>query len=262
MNKFKIHFLLGVSRSGTSIVMSYLRAHPEIETGYEEPNHLYRLMMSLKYYRQYEEHLGIDLKVIEKLTYDSFRAFAEYFYSNLCEITGKKFAVLKHPWWAKYGFRLHQIFPEAKFIILLRHPYDVIASIVEFRKTSSIARKMFPSNVRDIAKLYNKHMRELQKLLKAFPEQTLAVKFEDFLKTPRKFLQSIFTFLDCPLTKEQLDLLMEFGKAGQIPMTCKVLDQSNLFTPKKRYLDFSEEEMKLIKKWVDGYLKVLHYEEK
>ena len=266
-NEFNINFLLGLPRSGTSIVMAHLRGNQSIETGYGEPDHLYRIMASYskEWFDGYEQHIKVCPEIMEKIIGESFGVYAKYFYSNLCKESYKKLAVLKHPWWAPLGHRLQKIFPSAKFVILFRHPYDVVASMLHFRNTVPAAKTMLSDDVEILAQLYVEHTNYLLKLLHDYTYRTYAVKFEDFLESPQETLQGIFKFLDCPISKEDTEKIIHDSSIGRLPATFNTSvreKKAALFAPEERYLNFSNKEIEKIKKWVGPNMSILKYEEK
>ena len=259
---FSINFLLGMPRSGTSSVMSYLRGHPDIETGFEEPDHLYRLMKSQKWYEQYEQYLGVPAKHVNKITFDAYRVYTKHFYSQLCIVTGKKLVVLKHPLLSSYADYLRKIFPKGKFIILVRHPYDVVASISYFRTVNSAIKATFPAEINQIAKTYATYMGRLKTLTDMVPDRVSMVKFEDFLESPEDFLGKIFEFLDCKLSDSEISKIIEQANDESLCRTSRVVTQTKLFNPEERHLKLSSEDKRAIKDYAISYMTLFNYKEK
>jgi len=260
--KFPIHFLLGFSRSGTSLVMTYLRGHSSIETGYEEPNHLYRLMTSVKWEDDYASELGIEKEELQNMLASSISLFTQHFYKELCKKTNKKLAVLKHPWLNPHAPKLAQIFPEAKFIILLRHPYDVIASCIDFRTYDASASSMFPANLNKLIHLYLKHMKTLLNFQRVCgKDRILFVRFEDFLKSPRTFLQEIFTFLGVKSQDSFTTQLIHQAKNDLLPLVGRVLITSNIVQPEKKFFNLTNAEKQKIRGTLKPFLPTLGYDD-
>jgi len=224
-----INFLLGFSRSGTSIFMSYLRSHPEIETGFEEPNHLWRIMTHKNWKKQYEKDFNINEKFLQRISDKATRKFVQSFYGDLCRKTGKSSVILKHPWLVPHVHNLERCFPTAKFIFIRRHPYDVIASVLDFADTDKIANSMFGEKLRPIIDLYVSHVAYLEEAKNRYPEKILSVKFEGFIKTPERVLADCFKF--CGLSTPNMKQVLKKGPVR----TARVLDKTKLSKPHNKF---------------------------
>lgn len=254
-----INFLLGFSRSGTSILMSYLRGNKKIETGYEEPNHLWRLMSHLKWEEEYEDYLNVKPGMLQDITDKAIRNFTETFYNGLTDATGRSTVILKHPWLVPYVFDLDRIFPNAKFLFLWRHPYNVIASTLDFAKKDNIANKMFGVKLGRIIKLYKKHVDKLFEINKKYStEKILNVRYEDFIKTPKQELKKIFDFFGVVSTKELNDII---AVKSQVK-TARVLETLELVKPKEKFLKLNKKQQALIISNLESYANRLGYDNK
>ena len=96
--KFPIHFILGFNRAGTTLLLSYMRAHDDIETGFEEPDHIYRLVAKTsRYENDYPKYIGVPKVTVNSLQDKATVLFAKYFYGELARKYHRKLAVVKHP---------------------------------------------------------------------------------------------------------------------------------------------------------------------
>ena len=257
MKPTEIHFLFGFSRSGTSIVMSYLRGHEQIETGYEEPNHLWRLMGHMSWFSGYQDNIGIGKAKIQSITDRSIKGFVESFYGGICEETGKPKVVLKHPWLIPYVDGLIRIFPDSKFIILLRHPYDVIASVLDFTKNDDMANEMFyGGELLPIIELYKNHMQKLLEEKEKYTNKFLMIRFEDFVNKPGITLNKVFEFLGIPTTEKEMREILH-GK--RVVKTARVLEDLKIKKPKRKFLSLSLDKQKIIVKNLNKITRELGY---
>ena len=257
-----IHFLLGFSRSGTSILMSLLRGHPNIETGYEEPNHLYRLLGAVRWVDEHEEELDISSDLIANLHDDSIGVFTNYFYSKLCEETGRSTVVLKHPWLNIYIRRLGGIFPEAKFVVLLRHPYDALASVIDFRDTDKQAEQMFPEDMNKLIDLYWKHMKTALSAVGVLKGRILYERYENLIKSPGQVLGRMFKFYGVRHGSNIISDVIEKSKSEDLPLTARVLMTSKLIEPQDKWSKIKEEDRERIRNRLGPLLKKIGYEDK
>lgn len=262
LKKLPLHFLLGFSRSGTSIVMSYLRGHPDVETGYEEPNALFRLLTALSWEGEYEEVLSVSKETIKKIEDDSIGLFTRFFYNSLCVETKKTTAILKHPWLNPYVRRLGEIFPKAKFVVLLRHPYDTLASTIDFRDTDRQAKMMFPEDLNALIDLYWRHIKSVMNAKTVLKDRILYVKFEDFLQTPGVVLGEMFEFYNVESNQDLVETIMNDAEAENLPLTARVLLTSKLIKPYNKWEGLNEEAKARIKNRLSPLLTKLGYDEK
>ena len=257
-----IHFLLGFSRSGTSILMSLLRGHPDIETGFEEPNALFRLMSAVKWSDEHEEELGVSSEYITKLHDDAIKVYTDYFYSGFCKETGRSAVVLKHPWLSIYIRRLGMIFPEAKFVVLVRHPYDTLASTIDFRDTDRQAEQMFPEDLNKLIDLYWKHVKTSLNAVSVLKDRISYEKYEDLLATPGQVLGRMFKFYDLRHGNGIISSVLEKANSGELPLTARVLMTSKLIEPQDKWSKLKEEDQARIRNRLGPLLQKLGYEEK
>ncbi len=257
-----IHFLLGFSRSGTSILMSLLRGHPDIETSYEEPNALFRLMGALKWGDEHEEELGISSEKISHLHNDSIGVYTNYFYSELCKETGRSVVVLKHPWLNIYIRRLGVIFPEAKFVVLIRHPYDVLASTIDFRDTDNQAAAMFPEDLNKLIDLYWKHVKTSLNAFGTLKDRVSYEKYEDLIKSPGQVLGRMFKFYGLKHGGHIISDVLDKAKHDKLPITARVLMTSKILEPQDKWSKLKKEDQERIKNRLGPLLQKLEYEEK
>lgn len=258
-NDIPIHFLLGFSRSGTSIIMTYLRAHPAIETGYEEPNHLFRLLTSINWSEAHEDELGISEEELERITERAINRFINVFYKELAKTTEKKVVVLKHPWLNVYIKNLIRIFPKAKVGILLRHPYDVIASCADFRDFDSMAEKMFPKDLDKLISLYLRHTKALLNVQRQAEKRIALLKFEDFIAKPDWFLRSFFNFIGVAADADTVDFILKAGDKDSLAFTARVLETTQIFKPEKKFIRMSKEDQLKIRRRLFPMVKRLNY---
>lgn len=133
-------FLIGVPKSGTTLVQRLLASHPEIATA-DEPWVLLPMIYALKPSGVVAEYGARSARLsfqalINSLPHgvadyhESVRAMAETLYRRLSH-TETVFFVDKTPRYHLILDSLVDIFPDAVFIFVLRNPLSVIGSIIE-----------------------------------------------------------------------------------------------------------------------------------
>jgi hypothetical protein len=134
-------FLISQPRAGSTMLQRMLGSHPQVHTT-SEPWLMLHPLYSMKTSgidTEYSSELALNglvdfLSQIENgetVYREKIREMYASLYGVLLEPTGKSFYLDKTP---RYYFiikELHELLPDAKFIILLRNPLAVLASIVE-----------------------------------------------------------------------------------------------------------------------------------
>lgn len=155
----KFHFIVGIGRSGTTLLMSMLNAHPAIQATPEINffNFFSAQWQSRKdfseadkqqviqFVRRYKDHnfsgFGFDPVYFEKSESRSFAALYKNFYSSFTyggEKKSSRFFFDKNPINSLYLERIIRLFPDSKFVFLLRDPragYLSRRQKVNFRST-------------------------------------------------------------------------------------------------------------------------------
>jgi LPS sulfotransferase NodH len=126
-----VAFIIGSPRSGTTILENILNSHPEIEEWYE-PYYIWE-----KYFHPQESDIWQDEFLNEKVK----RAIQKEF-SIFIKKSKKRIVLDKSPGHSFNIRIIHNIFPEAKWIHILRDGRDVTLSIMkEWDKRALIAHK-------------------------------------------------------------------------------------------------------------------------
>jgi len=136
----KLLFLISQPRAGSTLLQRILAGHPEIHTT-AEPWLMLHPVYALRgtgheaeygarlSFRALQDFVGT-LGGGQDVYVAALRRMALHLYGTACEQAGKPYFLDKTP---RYYFiipELARIFPEAKFIILLRNPLAVLASIL------------------------------------------------------------------------------------------------------------------------------------
>jgi tetratricopeptide (TPR) repeat protein len=116
-------FLVGFPRSGTTLLDTILRSHPEISVVEEKP--MVGAMVKGFKQRQTIEFLGA-------LSESNIRGLQDAYFEelklHLDQSIGGKLVVDKFPLNITHVGSIHRVFPDAKFILALRHPCDCVLS--------------------------------------------------------------------------------------------------------------------------------------
>ncbi|MEQ1864237.1 MAG: sulfotransferase [Micropepsaceae bacterium] len=162
-------FIVGMPRSGTTLVESVFAAHPQVFACGE------RLAM-----RQIMSDFFSKARVsgLAGILDESFKTWAKAFGAELPDLKGASHITDKNPWnFDAVGLIVH-LFPNAKIIHARRNPVETGLSIFcnEFSKFSSFAHRL-----EDIGHYYGQYARLMSHWDKTLGSNILTVQYEDFV---------------------------------------------------------------------------------
>jgi hypothetical protein len=221
LDQVPFFFILGRPRSGTTLLRTLFDAHPDVRI---PPECKFVLDLYPKYgkktswtkddlgefYNDLLEQWRFDTWTMDhdKLQHDLQECAGEAPYSRVCKVVYlnyqsffEKRPVLwfgdKNPGYTIYSRRLLRIFPDAKFIQILRDPRDNYVSVKDVDFELPI-----PSLVATKWKLFYKKVRKASRLR---PELYRTVRYEDLVEDPAREMKALCEFLGIPYHAEMLD---------------------------------------------------------
>jgi len=205
-------FLIGFPRSGTTLLDTILRSHPLIEV-IEEQFMVEQLINSLN---QLPNGGLEDLKEIENEQIIKIRK--TYFESLESQIQNKnntKLYIDKLPLNIIHVGEIVRIFPNAKFIISLRHPCDCVLScfMQDFELNDAMANFL---NLDDAAHLYDAVMNLWTQYTSIFSINYHEVKYENLIENFEPTVRSILNFLELSWDDAVLNYLITAKKRDRI----------------------------------------------
>jgi hypothetical protein len=266
MKEVPIHFILGFPRSGTTLLMGMCRTHPEIETDVQEPNHIYRLINDPYFnYAGYQKEYGLHPPGLHNMYYDSVRLFVEDYYKKLCARSGRGKVVIKHPWLTKWIHRVSLTFPEAKILVMLRHPYDVVASTLEMSRLDT-AKEMF-GGLRNLDEVCRQYACAMNEVISVTPEleknkRVMFLKYEDLVESPIDCLQHVFQFYGVDFGKLRVRKVVDDMQTNQGGLKDVCLQQTRFYKARSRWkLDMDEHQRQRVRALVRLFAFKFGYDE-
>jgi len=212
---YKPIFMVGFPRSGTTLLDTILRSHPMIEVIEEKPatNKLINSLNKLTNNSLININ-DIDSKKVEEINLNYFEEITSY----SKKLDFKKIYIDKLPLNIIYIAEIQKIFPEAKFIISLRHPCDCVLScfIQNFKLNDSMSNFL---NLNDTANLYDLVMRLYTIYKKKISFNFTEVKYENIVTNFNSEIKKLLEFLDVPWN----DSVLEYQKTAK--------QRERIFTP-------------------------------
>lgn len=198
-------FVLGSVRSGTTMLRQILERHPALVC--PEETHLFRwpypygtpdFQKISTTNRTLKRHREID-----GIGEDEFEAMldASLTRRELIERYMEAYAARRKPeatrWFEKspqnvYGIQLiHGLFPEARFLHIVRHPLDVVSSL-------KLGKVMKVPSIVGAANYWMEAVSAIRSFSESRPDVVWEVRYEDFTAEPHRQLKDLLTFLDEP----------------------------------------------------------------
>src|SRR4051794_26271096 len=214
----RLIFLLGAPRSGTTLLARILSAHPQIH-GRPEP-HLITPLAHLGYYgtvqkapydpnnvQQAAKEFVADLPRGEADYLDALRAYSDVMYGRMLSGApdGKRFFLDKTPAYALVLPFLTKLYPDAKYVVLTRHPLAVLTSCVA----------SFFDGDYEVAVAHNpilaRYVPALAWILRERPVPLVHVRYEHFVADPENGFRAICEHLGVPFEARAI----EYGESGE-----------------------------------------------
>ena len=186
-------FIIGFPRSGTTLLEQILDAHPRLRAIEEKPliNDLMHEVVALQTgAEQLPQTLArLDARQAASLRQGYFEAAARYVQLEPGEILVDKLPlnIVRVP-------LIWRIFPDARFILALRHPCDVCLSCFMHLFGMNPAMANF-TTLEDTASLYTEVMGLWQHYAQFLPLRCHRLRYEDMVADPRGETQRLFDFL-------------------------------------------------------------------
>ncbi len=252
-NNFKHFFLIGFPRSGTTLLDTILRSDQNILVIEEKPmvNKIREKSDSLN---GLENITANEAKILSKMYFSELSNFI-----NIEDIQNK-ILVDKFPLNIIESRLIHYIFPNAKFIFAVRHPFDCVLS--SFMQDFQINQAMI--NLLDIeasAKMYDKVMQLWASYAEKIPHKNICIiKYENLINNVEQTLKKLIKFIDIDWNKEFLNFNKTAFERERIRTpSYKQVIQPIYKSSSYRWLNY-EKELKKTKPFLDKWIKYFNYE--
>ena len=205
-------FLIGFPRSGTTLLDTILRSHPLIEV-VEEQFMVEQLINSLNQLpnSKFENIKEIENEQIIKIR----KTYFESLESQIQNKNNTKLYIDKLPLNIIHVGEIVRIFPNAKFIVSLRHPCDCVLScfMQDFELNDAMANFL---NLDDAAHLYDAVMNLWTQYTSIFSINYHEVKYENLIENFEPTVRSILNFLELSWDDSVLNYLITAKKRDRI----------------------------------------------
>ena len=189
---FEPIFLIGFPRSGTTLLDTILRSHPLIDVIEEKPL-IEKLVISIN------NNVNGNLNNLKNLDKDQIQSLQNKYYENLSEYKNSsseaQIFIDKMPLNIIHVGEIIKIFPNAKFILALRHPCDSVLScfMQSFKLNNAMANFL---DIENAAHMYNEVMNLWIRYTELFSINHHVVKYEDVINNFNITIKDTLNFLN------------------------------------------------------------------
>ena len=200
-------FIIGFPRSGTTLLDSLLRGHPDLEV-FEETDAVSSLVNRLA------GPADEGLSRLARLSEQEAAALRALYFEGLARRRAAQNATERGRPGATtvdrfalniiYLGELCRVFPQARFILALRHPADCVLScfMQTFYETSANASF---HTLEDAARLYDSVFSLWRQQMEALKPKLIQVKYESLIHDPEKTCRPVLDFIGATWRPELLD---------------------------------------------------------
>jgi len=201
-------FIVGMPRSGTSLVEQIVSSHPDAY-GAGELQHLWDISNSICG----AEHMIEYPQSLLKLNSDQLNDYADNYLETVKGLSSGEIRVTdKMPHNFMQMGLIERLFPNARIIHCQRHPFDTCLSIY-FRKINE--NHVYARNLGDLARFYKKYMELMAHWQTQSSLQILDVKYENMVIDQKSESEKIISHIGLDWS----DNVLDYHKSDRIIMT-------------------------------------------
>ena len=243
-------FLIGFPRSGTTLLDTILRSHPKIKIIEEKP--LVTTMIS--------KIKNKNLKSLENITNDEINFLRQEYQKEFEKYENPEnkdiVYIDKLPLNIIYCGEILRIFPDAKFILSLRHPLDSVLScfMQDFVLNNAMANFL---RIDDATKLYENIFNLWNQYKQLLNVKFVAVKYEKLIKNFEDNVKLVLNFLNLKWDDSLKDYRDTAKKRGKIntPSYHQVIQPIYMQADQrwKKYHKYLKESEGLLREKIENY---------
>ena len=246
-------FLIGFPRSGTTLLDTILRSHPLVDVLEEKP-------IIDKYIEKLENKIDSRFDIL-KFANSSLKKEMRKFYfdqRNKYLNDNNKIIIDKMPLNIIYVGEIIRYFPNAKFILAIRHPNDCILScfMQNFLLNHAMANFL---NLKDSAKLYDSVMKLWEIYKSKFSIDFHTIKYEDLISNFEGSISDLLKFLDLSWSDEVSEFYKTSQRRGMIATPSYNQVNQPLYSKSIGRWKNYEKELMEGKKYLESWIKKYDY---
>lgn len=256
-------FIGGAGRSGTTLMRVILNAHPNLCAGPEFKllPEICRLYSQISQWEDIQQAYSLSKEEISK----NFSSFIYSFFKNFQLQSNAQRFIEKTPHNVLVMKELGEIFPQARFIHMVRDGRDVANSLVKMDWLDMMGRPVwYVSNIENAIRYWNQVVNEGLKAedIPQLKDRIKIIFYEDLIMEPKKTLGDILDFIGENWVDEVLDYTNAKRSNEPTESSTHQISQ-NIYTTSigKWETEMTEEDKEKVKKIGSELLMRLGYEE-
>lgn len=216
----RLLFVVSPPRSGSTLLQRMIGSHTQVFT-HPEP-HLITPLAYLGYHDTVDKAPFDHINSAEAIRLfvsglprgeddylDALRAYADTMYGRMLEPSGKRFFMDKTPAYALVLPFLTKLYPDAKYVVLTRHPLAIF---------SSFANSFFDGDwqrAHEFNPLVERYVPAIAKMLRERPVPLVHVQYETLVASPEAQMERVFAYMGVENEPEAVNYGDRFqGKKG------------------------------------------------
>ena len=251
-NKFSPVFLIGFPRSGTTLLDTILRSHPEIDVIEEKP-----LINSVE--QVIKSKFKCSLDELHKLNMDDVKFLRNHYLEilkNNCDNKKAKILIDKFPFQTVCLPLINLLFPNSKIIFTHRNPYDTVLSCFQQSFEPNNAMSNFRS-IESTSKIYDLTMNMWTDYKTKLKINFITSKYEDLIEDFDTNILRILNFLNLKWDdniKNYRDTAYKRGKINT-PSSSQVVQPlyKSSINKWKNYEKYFKNSHKYLNKWLSYF---------
>jgi len=196
-------FVGGSQRTGTSIAQQMLCQHPEVNPYLYEASFLRQLVSCYTEARNnFNQNYACYFENIQNLR-DFNAGVVRAFLENVSQRLGNvEHLILKEPHLTMFWPYLFELVPDARFLMMVRDPRDVVASMIQVGERQREIGQQYMFVKRDVAELARHFLSFYEPAFSSTDQRFLAqlgvVHYEELVNDPQQTMRDITAFTGVP----------------------------------------------------------------
>lgn len=203
-------FIIGAPRSGTTMLERMLASHTDIKGGPE--THLLTPLAHLGYWGRVDkapydhvvasigQRTFIDgLPGRDQVYWEACRAYCDILYGNYMNTGTESICLDKTPEHSIVWPFITKLFPDAKYIVLTRHPCAIFSSFASsfFDNDYELAHRHDP--------VLERYVPAIAGILRQNSIATFHLRYEDLVRDPEYWMRRVCQYLEVPFQQSMID---------------------------------------------------------